>query len=121
MFLYFCGQSSGAKNSHFYCLVQMSTEIQEHPQNFLCLYSYGAYECALLTHVLAPDLSWVFIKLLESTKKQRKFVIFDKHFLYIQGEIQKKKDGMLSHNVSSFHSESFKLIGCELRELDVPA
>ena len=99
----------------------MSTKIQEHPQNFLCLYTYGAYECALLIQVLAPDLSWVFIKLLESTKKLRKFVIFDENFLNIQGEIQKKKDGTLSHNVSSFHSESFKLIGCELGELDVPA
>ena len=99
----------------------MSTEIQEHPQNFLCLYSYGAYECALVTQVLVLDLSWVFIKLLESTKKQRKFAIFDENFLNIQGEIQKKKDGTLSHNVSSFHSESFKLIGLELRELDVPA
>ena len=99
----------------------LSTEMQEHPQHLLCLYSYGAYESALVTQVLALNLSWVFIKMLESTKKLRKFVTFNENFLKIQGEIQKKKDGTLSHNVSTFHSESFKVIGCELGELDVPA
>ena len=39
----------------------------------------------------------------------------------MQGEILKKKDGTLSHNVSSFYSENFKLIGFALRELAVPA
>jgi hypothetical protein len=87
----------------------------------LCQYSYGAYECALVTQVLAPDVSWVLIKLLESTKNQRKFFIFDENFLNIQGEIQKKKDVVLSHIISRIYPENFVLFCLDLEELDAPA
>ena len=68
----------------------LTTEIHGISPEHLFLYSYGAYESALVTQVSAPDLSWVFIKMLESTKNNENSSFLTKIFKHPRRNLKKE-------------------------------